>query len=188
MYLCIIWPPVCTLTLSFARRCLWAFALAPSAIAGLASSPSPCLSHAGTLIHRCQLRCCCPVAQSCPTLCDPIDCSTPGLPGLSYLPWCLLKVTFPNNPFQSSYHQSITLSHQLTELFTSTSTTCFPGGSVVKNLLPAMQEKRVPPLVQKAHLEKEMAAHSNIVAWRIPWTEESGRLTVHGVTKELDMN
>ena len=59
---------------------------------------------------------------------------------------------------------------------------------MVKNLLPAMQEKRVPPLVQKAHLEKEMAAHSNIVAWRIPWTEESGRLTVHGVTKELDMN
>ena len=33
-------------------------------------------------------------------------------------------------------------------------------------------------------LEKEMATHSSIVAWRIPWTEEPGELhTVHGVTK-----
>ena len=37
-------------------------------------------------------------------------------------------------------------------------------------------------------LEKEMAAHSSILAWKIPWTEESGELQaiVHGVTKELD--
>ena len=32
-------------------------------------------------------------------------------------------------------------------------------------------------------LEKEMATHSSILAWRIPWTEEPGRATVHGVTK-----
>ena len=86
MYLCIIWPPVCTFTLSFAQRSLWAFALAPSAIAGLASCLRPCLSHAGTLIHRCQLRCCRSVAQSCPTRGDPMDCSTPGLPVHHQLP------------------------------------------------------------------------------------------------------
>ena len=34
--------------------------------------------------------------------------------------------------------------------------------------------------------EKKMAAHSSILAWEIPWTEESGGL-VHEVTKELNM-
>ena len=31
-----------------------------------------------------------------------------------------------------------------------------------------------------------MATHSNVLAWGIPWTEEPGRATVQGVTKELD--
>ena len=36
--------------------------------------------------------------------------------------------------------------------------------------------------------EKEMAVHSSILAWEIPWTEESGGLRrIHGVTKESDM-
>ena len=35
-------------------------------------------------------------------------------------------------------------------------------------------------------LEKEMAAHSRILAWKIPWTEEPGRLPSMRVTKELD--
>ena len=47
----------------------------------------------------------------------------------------------------------------------------FPGGSVVKNL-PAMQESRVQPLGQEDPLEKEMATHSSILAWEIPWTEK----------------
>ena len=50
----------------------------------------------------------------------------------------------------------------------------FPGGSVVKNL-PAMQEMQGPSLGWEDPLEKEMATHSSILAWRIPWTEESGR-------------
>ena len=41
----------------------------------------------------------------------------------------------------------------------------------VKNL-PAMQETWVRSLGQEIPLEKEMAAHSSILAWRIPWTEE----------------
>ena len=46
---------------------------------------------------------------------------------------------------------------------------------MVKNL-PAMQETRVQFLGQEDPLEKGMATHSSILAWRIPWTEESGRL------------
>ena len=49
------------------------------------------------------------------------------------------------------------------------------GGSVVKNL-PAMQEAWVWPLDQEDPLEKGMATHSSILAWRIPWTEEPGGL------------
>ena len=47
--------------------------------------------------------------------------------------------------------------------------------SLVKNL-PAMWETQVPSLSQKDALKKEMAIHSSILAWRISWTEESGRL------------
>ena len=43
----------------------------------------------------------------------------------------------------------------------------FPGGSVVKNP-PAMQEMQVWSLGQEDPLEKEMATHSSILAWRIP--------------------
>ena len=46
---------------------------------------------------------------------------------------------------------------------------------VVKDL-PAMQEIRVPPLGQEDTLEKGMTTHSSILAWRIPWTEEPGKL------------
>ena len=45
----------------------------------------------------------------------------------------------------------------------------------VKNL-PAMQETEVQFLGQEDPLEKEMATHSSILAWRIPGTEEPGRL------------
>ena len=42
--------------------------------------------------------------------------------------------------------------------------------------LPAMQETRVRCLGQEDPLEKEMATHSSILAWRIPWMEEPGGL------------
>ena len=41
--------------------------------------------------------------------------------------------------------------------------------------LPAMQETRVRLLGQEDPLEKEMTIHSNILAWKIPWTEEPDR-------------
>ena len=42
--------------------------------------------------------------------------------------------------------------------------------------LSTMRETRVPSLGQEGLLEKEMATHSSVLAWKIPWTEEPGRL------------
>ena len=53
----------------------------------------------------------------------------------------------------------------------------FPGGSAVKNP-PAMQEMLVPSLGWEDPLEKEMATHSSILAWEIPWTEDPDGLSV----------
>ena len=50
--------------------------------------------------------------------------------------------------------------------------------------LSAMQETRVRSLGWEDPLEKEMAAHSSILAWKIPWTSETGRLPSMG-RKEL---
>ena len=55
----------------------------------------------------------------------------------------------------------------------------FPVVQVVKNL-PAMQETRVQSLGRKDSLVKGMAIHSNILAWRILWTEKPGGLQFMG--------
>ena len=57
----------------------------------------------------------------------------------------------------------------------------FPGGTSVKICLPMSrmqktEERRVQSLGQKDPREEEMAMHSIILAWRIPWTEDCGRL------------
>ena len=49
--------------------------------------------------------------------------------------------------------------------------------------LPAMQETWVQSLGQENPLENEMATHSNILAWRIPWTEEPGGLQSTGLQR-----
>ena len=57
------------------------------------------------------------------------------------------------------------------------------GASMVAQLvknLPAMQETLVQLLGWKNPLEKEMATHSSILTWKIPWTEEPGRLQSMG--------
>ena len=46
--------------------------------------------------------------------------------------------------------------------------------------LPAVQETWVRVLGQEDPLEKEMATHSSVLAWRIPWTEEPDRLQPRG--------
>ena len=58
-------------------------------------------------------------------------------------------------------------------------------GQTVENL-PAKRETHVRSLGQEDPLEKEMATHSCILAWRIPWTEEPGRLQAMGLQTDRD--
>jgi len=55
----------------------------------------------------------------------------------------------------------------------------FPGVTVIKNQ-SAIQEKRVPSLGWEDLLKEEMATHSSIHAWKIPWTEEPDGLLSMG--------
>ena len=57
--------------------------------------------------------------------------------------------------------------------------------NLLKNL-PAVQETQVRLLSQEDPLEKEMATHSSILAWKTPWTEKPGGLQSMGC-KELDL-
>ena len=50
---------------------------------------------------------------------------------------------------------------------------------MVKNL-PAVQKTQVQSLGQKGSLEKKLATHSSILAWRTPWTEEPGSVQSMG--------
>ena len=58
----------------------------------------------------------------------------------------------------------------------------YPGGSEMVKNLPAMQETRFRSLRREDLLEKGMAIHSSILAWKIP---DSGawQATIHGVSK-----
>ena len=53
----------------------------------------------------------------------------------------------------------------------------------MKKNLPAMQKTRVQSLDREDPLEKEMATHSNILAWEIPWMEEPGGLQSMGLQR-----
>ena len=57
---------------------------------------------------------------------------------------------------------------------------------LVKNL-PALQETWVQSLGWEDALEKEMATHSSILAWRIPWTEECGGLHSMGLQSRIQL-
>ena len=91
--------------------------------------------------------------QSCLTLCDPI----PGILQARVLEW--VAIAFSRWGCWRLYRRL----------------EGFCGGSVVKNL-PAIQETQVPPVGLEDPLEKEMATHSCILAWEIPWTEKPGGL------------
>ena len=72
----------------------------------------------------------------------------------------------------------LSICHFLFDLFN----TGLTGGSLVKNL-PAKQETRVQSLGQEDPLEKEIASISSILAWKIPLTEEPGRLQFMGLQR-----
>ena len=73
--------------------------------------------------------------------------------------------------WQATVHVVTRIGHDLVNIF--------PGGSDGK-VSATVQEIRVQPLGREDLLEKEMATHSSILAWKIPWMEEAGRLQSMG--------
>ena len=82
--------------------------------------------------------------------------------------------------------QKACIHHQASALLPLTLFSCLVSlvAQVVKHL-PAMQETWVQPLCLEEPLEKGMATHTGILAWRTPWAEESGGLPSMG-SQELD--
>ena len=85
---------------------------------------------------------------------------------------CLLHWQVDSLPL---YHLDLAKLSSMSFVFILYASQDFPVAQTVKNL-PAMQETRVQFLGWEVPLEKGMAIHSNILAWRIPWTEKPGRL------------
>ena len=112
----------------------------------MGSSPLCHLGSTYETICMCQFS---SVAQLCPTLCNPMNCSTPGLP----------------------------VHHQLPE-FTQTH-----GHRVSDANQPSHPLLSPSPPAFNLSLEKEMATHSNFLAWEIPWTEGPGRLLSMGLQR-----
>ena len=119
------------------------------------------------------------VTRSCPILCKSMDCSTPGLPVHHQLPELA----------QTHVHQvsdAIQPSHPLSSFLllppTPPSIRIFSNKSVLRIRWPKdpMQETRFQSLCQEDPLKKQIATHSSILAWEIPWTEEPGRLSPWG--------
>ena len=149
------------------------------------------------------------VTQSCPTLWDPRNCSLPSssvhvILQARILEWVAISLDFPGGSdskasvYNAGDPGSIPGSGRSAGEGNGDPLQHFyflkPLGSwlyimpwevvasvvqMVKNL-PAMQETRVWSLGREDPLEKGMAIHSSILAWRIPWTEELGRLQFMG--------
>ena len=96
--------------------------------------------------------------------------------------WVLLvtRLTSSESPSLGSKANHLTLNYIFYRLFFYITPKWYIRGFnyliwLVKNL-PAMQETQVWPLVQEDPLEEGMATHASILAWWMPWREESGRL------------
>ena len=111
------------------------------------------------------------VAQLCPTLCDPMDCTVHGILQSRLLQW----IAIPISRGASQPRDQTTL--QVDSL--PVEAPVKPKNTGVGTL--AMQETQVQSLDWEDPLEKEMTTHFRILAWRIPWTEEPGG--VHGIVK-----
>ena len=98
--------------------------------------------------------------------------------------WCVLsnkkkkKITVSKYPRKNHKHRQIIKNWNLKIPLLSTRAS--PVTQTVKNL-PACRRPRFYPWI--GNLEKGMATHSSILAWRIPWTEKPGRLQFMGVAK-----
>ena len=139
--------------------------------------------------------CCCSVIQLCLTLCDPVDCSTPGLPVHHQLPeFAQTHVHWVSNAILVSHppssHPSISSSvipfssclqsflasgpFPMSQLFASGDQSI--GASASASVPPINIQDWVPSgsyIMVRNRMEKAMATHSSALAWKIPWTEES---------------
>ena len=109
------------------------------------------------------------VALSCPTLRDPLYCSPPGssIHGIfkaRVLEWVAIAFSSPK---ERQCQIMLKLPHNCTHLTCGKASAC-------------LRETRVQSLGWEDLLEKETATHSSILAWKILWTEESGRLQSMG--------
>ena len=101
-----------------------------------------------------------------------------GLTGLLYLgPQFSLSIEFLDSPLHglSMWLAWASSQHGGQNNQTSYMVAGLPGGSVVQ-ILPVIQEIWIRSLGWEDPLEKGMATHSSILAWRIPWTDEPGWL------------
>ena len=119
-----------------------------------------------------------------------------GLISLGLYPWCVSSAPKFGSffilctliPVPSTTHRSLTPFHTPSgtgskPLVKSLTTLYLLGASLVAQMvknLPAVQETWVQSLGQEDSLEKGMTTHSSILTWRIPWTEEPGRLQFMG--------
>ena len=132
------------------------------------------------------------VAQSCPTLCNPMDCTVRWIFQTRILEWiafpfsrgfsqprdrtqvsCIAGGFFTNWPIKLSFVPFLFFPAVQDPIRTSL------VAQTVKRL-PTMWESRVRSLGRKDPLKKEMATHSSILAWKIPWAEDPGRLQSMG--------
>ena len=121
------------------------------------------------------------VAQSCPTLCDPVDCSPPcsydhGILQARILEW--VAISFSRGPSQPRDQTRVSrIGGRYFNLWAPRE------AGISENNLPAMQETWIPSLGWEDPLEEGMTTHSSIPAWRIPTYRGAWWATVHGVTK-----
>ena len=91
---------------------------------------------------------------------------------------CSLPGSSIHGIFQASVLEwgAITFSAQMAKSHVNYFGSASLVAQTVKKNLPAMRETQIPSLGQEDPLKKEMATHSRILAWKIPWTEEPGGL------------
>ena len=136
------------------------------------------------------------LARKIPWTEDPGELQSLGLQRVEH-DWAHMQFSSSKKPFylyslaQPLISYTVVMTNKLSYLIIFLFFMCLPnyeGASLVAQLvksLPAVQETWVWFLGQEDLLEKEMATHSSIIAWRIPWTEEPCGLQSTGL-QELD--
>ena len=114
------------------------------------------------------------VVQSCLILCDPKNYTVYGILQARILEW----VAFPSSMGSSQSRDWTQVSHIPGGILYQLNHQGSPNDSLVKNLPPVQETQgiHVGFLGQEDPLEEEMEAHSSILAWKIPWTQEHGGL------------